>query len=225
MKASDPPLKRGEAKQYMRRRYFLLCGIIAPLGIFGSIAEDVAEKEKFFFDQNLLYFARDIRSTSMDRLMAAITHAGSGIALGVLCTVAVLFLLRNREHVAAWFIVTCLTGAAMLNQICKHLFARARPDLWVSALPETSFSFPSGHAMNSMAMCAALVIVTWPGKWRGATLAFSAAFVPLVGASRLYWGVHYPSDIVAGWACAIAWVCAVKYVFDMRVTSSISQRF
>jgi undecaprenyl-diphosphatase len=159
----------------------------------------------------------------MDCLMAAITYAGSGIALGILCTVVLVLLLRNREHVAAWYFVTCFTGAAMLNQICKHLFARARPDLWVSALPETSFSFPSGHAMNSMAMCAALVIVTWPGKWRNATLAFSTVFVPLVGVSRLYWGVHYPSDIVAGWACAIAWVCAVKYIFDVRVTSSMPQ--
>lgn len=209
----------------MRRRYFLLCGIVAPLGIFGSIAEDVAEKEKFIFDQNLLYFARNMSSTSMDRLMAAITYAGSGIALSILCTVAFLLLLRNREHVGAWYVVTCFTGAAMLNQIFKHLFARTRPDLWVSALPETSFSFPSGHAMNSMAMYAALVIVTWPGKWRNATLAFSAVFVPLIGASRLYWGVHYPSDIVAGWACAIAWVCAVKYVFDMHSTSSISKIF
>lgn len=224
MKASDP-ISEQDTKRYIRRRSFLLCGVVAPLGVFGSIAEDVAEKEMFFFDQTLLYFARDINSTPMDRLMAAITHAGSGIALGILCTVAVLILLRNREHVAAWYIVTCFTGAAMLNQICKHLFARTRPDLWVSALPETSFSFPSGHAMNSMAMCAALVIVTWSGKWRNATLAFSAVFVPLVGVSRLYWGVHYPSDIVAGWACAIAWVCAVRYVFDMRTTSSISKTY
>jgi hypothetical protein len=51
MEVSDPPSERAEAKQYMRRRYFLLFGIVAPLGIFGSIAEDVAEQEKFFFDQ------------------------------------------------------------------------------------------------------------------------------------------------------------------------------
>jgi undecaprenyl-diphosphatase len=94
-----------------------------------------------------------------------------------------------------------------------------------SALPEKSFSFPSGHAMNAMAMCAALVIVTWSEKWRNATLAFSMVFVPLVGASRLYWGVHYPSNIVADWACAIAWACSVKYIFDMRTASSILRIF
>jgi hypothetical protein len=97
----DLSSEQGEAKQYMHRRYFLLCGIVAPLGISGIIAEDVAEKEKFIFGQNLLYFARNMSSTSMDRLMAAITYAGSGIALGILCTVAFLLLLRNREHVAA----------------------------------------------------------------------------------------------------------------------------
>jgi membrane-associated phospholipid phosphatase len=205
----------------MRQRCLLFFGIIAPLLVFGSLAEDVVEKKKFIFDLEALQFIHGCSSAFMDRLMAASTKAGSGLALAISCAVVVLLLLRQRERVAALYVLISLSGAAILNQLCKHIFARARPDLWISALPETSFSFPSGHAMNSMAFCAALIVISWSSRWRGLVLACSAVFVPLVGLSRLYWGVHYPSDIAAGWACAIAWVCTVKYVFDMRVMSPI----
>jgi membrane-associated phospholipid phosphatase len=212
---------RSEQSLLMRRRCLLFFGIIAPLLVFGSLAEDVVEKKKFAFDQEMLYFIHGGSSTVMDRLMAAITQAGSGIVLAISCAIAVLLLLRQRGRVAALYVVISFSGAALLNQLCKHIFARTRPDLWISALPETSFSFPSGHAINSMAMCGALIVVSWSSRWRGLVLACSAVFVPLVGVSRLYWGVHYPSDILAGWACAIAWICSVKYVFDMRAMSPI----
>jgi membrane-associated phospholipid phosphatase len=213
-----------EQALFIRQRYLLFCGIIAPLLLFGSLAEDVMEKQQFAFDQEVLYFIRAASSTFMDRLMYAFTQAGSGIALSLICAVAALLLFQQRERVAALYVVVSLSGAAALNQLCKHLFARARPDLWVSSLPETSFSFPSGHAMNSMAMCVALIVVSWPSRWRGLVLACSAVYVPLVGVSRLYWGVHYPSDIAAGWAFAIAWVCTVKYVFDMRAMLQMYSR-
>ena len=212
---------RSEQSLSMRRRYLLSCGIIAPLLVFGSLAEDVAEKEKFAFDLTALQFIHGASSGWMDRLMAASTEAGSGIGLGIGCAIVVLLLLRQRQRVAALFVLVSLPGAAILNLLCKLIFARTRPDLWISALPETSFSFPSGHAMNSMAFCAALIVISWSSRWRGLVLACSAVFVLLVGLSRLYWGVHYPSDIAAGWSCGIAWVCTVKYLFDMRAMSPI----
>lgn len=162
-------------------------------------------------------------SAAMDAAMALVTRAGSGPGLAMLCAIAVGVLLRGRNRAAALFLTVSLTGSAVLNQMLKAAFARARPELWLSALPETSFSFPSGHAMNTMALCAALVVVAWSGRWRAVVLASSMIFVFLVSLSRLYWGVHYPTDIIAGWACAIAWVCAIKYVFDRYWRSSAQQ--
>lgn len=219
MKPFELSSSRSQPPSPMRQGGLLVCGIIAPLLVFASLAEDVVEKEKFSLDLAALQFIHGSSSAFMDRLMAASTEAGSGLALAIGCAIVVLLLLRQRERIAALYVLISLPGAAILNQLCKHIFARARPDLWISALPETSFSFPSGHAMNSMAFCTALIVISWSSRWRGLVLVCSAVFVLLVGLSRLYWGVHYPSDIVAGWACAIAWVCAVKYVFDMRAMS------
>lgn len=203
-------------EQLINRRMLLVAGIIAPLGVFGSLAEDIVEKERFSFDKPALLYLHGHSSAFMDSIMTVMTNAGSGPVLFALCMLLAAILLARNNRTGAAYVATCLTGSALLNQACKHLFARARPDLWLSSLPETSFSFPSGHAMNSMALCAALVIVLWQGKWRVAALSCGAVFVLLVGISRLYWGVHYPSDIVAGWACGIAWTCSVKYVFDSR---------
>ncbi len=204
--------------QSINRRVLLLAGIVGPLGVFGGLAEDIVEKENFAFDNPTLLFLHGHSSAFMDKVMTVITEAGSGPALCILCILLTAMLLMQRNRTGAIFLASCLSGAALLNQACKHLFGRARPELWLSGLPETSFSFPSGHAMNSIALCAALVIIFWPTRWRMPVLACTSIFVLLVGISRMYWGVHYPSDIVAGWACGIAWVCSVKFLFDWRAT-------
>ncbi|HEU4665623.1 MAG TPA: phosphatase PAP2 family protein, partial [Dokdonella sp.] len=71
------------------------------------------------------------------------------------------------------------------------------------------YSFPSGHAMGSMTLACVLVLLCWWTRLRWPVLAAAAVLVVLVGASRIYLGVHYPSDILAGWAAAIAWTHAV----------------
>src|SRR5690606_20385315 len=104
---------------------------------------------------------------------------------------------RFRESI---FAAAALGGSALLNIATKQFFARARPALWESIAPETSYSFPSGHAMGSMTLAVVLVLLAWPTRWRWAALAAMAFFVAMVGLSRMYLGVHYPSDILAGWA-------------------------
>jgi undecaprenyl-diphosphatase len=120
----------------------------------------------------------------------------------------VLVLAWRRHAREALFAALATGGSALLNVAAKHAFARARPDLWLSIAPETTYSFPSGHAMGSMTLGAVAVLLAWRTRWRWPVLAASAVGVLLVGLSRVYLGVHYPSDILAGWAAALAWAVA-----------------
>ncbi len=102
-----------------------------------------------------------------------------------------------------------LVGSALLNLATKHLFARERPDLWVSIAPEDTYSFPSGHAMGSMTLAAvrdpagvAHALALAGGRGRPVP---SRCWWAL---SRVYLGVHYPSDILAGWTAASVWTVA-----------------
>ena len=81
-------------------------------------------------------------------------------------------------------------------------------DFWLALAPETTFSFPSGHAMGSMTLATVLVLLAWRTRWRWWVALPMLGFVLMVGLSRVYLGVHYPSDILAGWAAAAAWTVA-----------------
>ena len=94
----------------------------------------------------------------------------------------------------------------------KQLFARERPSLWASIAPEDNFSFPSGHAMGSMTLACVLVLLAWPTRWRWWVAGAMALFVPMVGLSRVYLGVHWASDVAAGWAAGAAWAVLVWMV-------------
>jgi membrane-associated phospholipid phosphatase len=85
-------------------------------------------------------------------------------------------------------------------------------------------AFPSGHAVASMALASAVLLLTWGTRWRIPALIGGALFVLSVGGSRLYFGFHHPSDVLAGWCLALAWVFAVDLVLDLRVTSALMTR-
>ena len=125
-----------------------------------------------------------------------------------------LFLLRKSRLFHAVFWIVAVSGAELLNLFAKHFYGRIRPDFWVSAVHETSYSFPSGHAMHSMAVVTALVGLTWRTRWRLPMIVFGAIFVVMVGLSRVYFGVHFPTDILAGWSAALAWVTGVHFIFQ-----------
>jgi membrane-associated phospholipid phosphatase len=202
---------------WLRRHYIQLLilfgGVLAPLYLFGMLAEDVVEKEIFSFDKPILLFIHSHANPLLDAVMIFFTRAGSAFALVPFNALVFLYLLWRRDRMQAVFWVLAVEGAALLNGLAKHIFARTRPDLWISALPETTFSFPSGHAMQSMAVAAGLVVLAWHSRWRWPVALIGACFVFLVGLSRIYLGVHFPSDILAGWAASLAWVIGLSVLF------------
>ena len=89
---------------------------------------------------------------------------------------------------------------------------RPRPTLWLSIRPEHTYSFPSGHAMDTAAVAVAVGFLLWPRQCLGSrlVLALAALFALGVGWARVYLGVHYPSDVLAGWAAAAGWVLLIQ---------------
>ena len=190
----------------------LFIALLLPLWLFGGLAEEVHEGEAFGFDQRLLQFAQSIHGPALDAVFLWFSKVGYlwGVVPADIVLVMLLSLLRRKRE--ALFAGVALAGSGILNVAAKHYFGRARPSLWESLAPESTYSFPSGHAMGSMTLAAVLVLLCWRTRWRWPVLVAMSAFVMMVGLSRVYLGVHYPSDILAGWAAALAWVIGVYAV-------------
>lgn len=186
----------------------LFVGVLVPLWGFVELAEEVHELEGFVFDDPLLLRAHALAGPGLDRFFIVVSSLGyrGVIVIDVLLT---LVLLACRRWRAAAYCAIAFTGSALLNLGSKRFFHRQRPSLWESVAPESSFSFPSGHAMGAMTLALAVVLLAWPTRWRRPVLWLALAFVLLVGASRVYLGVHYPSDVLGGWAAAAAWTIGV----------------
>ena len=197
-------------------RLVLLFGMLLPMWLFLELADEVHDGEALPFDEPMLLFARDVASDGLDRVFlffSAIGYEWGVIPVDVLLVVGLAIARRFRLSV---FTAIALAGSGLLNVATKQLFARERPTLWESISPESTFSFPSGHAMGSMTLACVLVVLAWPTRLRWWMIAAMAVFVPMVGASRVYLGVHYPSDILAGRAAAVAWVAALWLVLRDR---------
>ena len=199
-----------------RRIVLLLLGMLLPLWVFAELADEVHELEQFVFDDPILLRAHALAGPGLDGFFVAISRVGyeGVVAIDLLVVLTILAMRRWRE---ATFAAVAFVGSALLNLGAKQFFQRDRPTLWESISPEDSFSFPSGHAMGSMTLAATLVLLAWPTRWRWPVLALMALFAVLVGYSRVYLGVHFPSDILAGWMAGAAWVVSAYLALFHRV--------
>ena len=197
-----------------QRLLLAFIGIGLPLWGFGELVEDLRAGEVFFFDDPLLDLAHQMARAGFDRFFLLASAAGyTGVIVADILLVALL-VLRRRPHEGV-FVAVAVVGSMLLNIAAKHVFGRIRPALWQSIAPETSFSFPSGHAMGSITLAWVVVLLWWHLRgpraraWRWPVAVLALAFTLAVGLSRIYLGVHFPSDILAGWAAASVWTVGV----------------
>jgi undecaprenyl-diphosphatase len=102
-----------------------------------------------------------------------------------------------------------MAGASLVFRLLKVVLDRSRPPLADRLVAETNESLPSGHATMSVVVVGTIVVLTWAGRgaWaRAAMVAAAAAWIGAVGATRVYLGVHWVSDVLAGWAVGAAWL-------------------
>lgn len=202
----------GLFRQHGWRIALLFVGLLLPLWAFVELADEVHELEAFYFDDPLLWRAHDLAGPALDRFfvfMSAIGYQWGVVPVDIALTLGLLVARRWRE---AMFAGVSFAGSALLNLATKQFFQRGRPSLWESIAPEHTFSFPSGHAMGSATLAMAVILLCWHTRFRWGVVALAGLFVLAVGASRIYLGVHYPSDILGGWAAGTAWVAGVYLV-------------
>jgi undecaprenyl-diphosphatase len=179
--------------------------ILVPLAVFAKTAQEVWTEGGFGIDRPTLLFIHQYASPTLDRVMVAITTLGGVFSLPfITLAVCALFWLRLHRRWAV-FLFVAVAGAGALMLTIKALFHRVRPHLWVSPAPETDYGFPSGHSITSVSFFLALVLLAWPTRYRWPALLLGATGSLLVGLSRLYLGVHYPSDVIAAWAVGVLW--------------------
>ena len=187
------------------RVFLFFIGVLLPLWGFGELADELREGEAFPFDAPVLQLAHAMGRDGFDRFFILLSALGYQWGVVPFDALLVLWLGLKRWLREGLFAGVAVVGSALLNLGAKQLFARERPSLWESIAPETTYSFPSGHAMGSMTIGWVVVLLAWHTRWRLPVLAGAAGFTVLVGLSRVYLGVHYPSDILAGWAAGFAW--------------------
>ncbi|MBZ9715417.1 phosphatase PAP2 family protein [Deinococcus multiflagellatus] len=186
----------------------LFLGILLPLIVVGLIAEDLLEGQSFAFETPFLLALHSQATPILDQLALLFTAAGGAAVIAPLSALILAVLWRTRHRLATFWGLS-VAGAAGLNLVMKVLMHRSRPDLWPRLVQEHDASFPSGHSMYSAAFVTALILLAWRTPYRWPALILGSAFSGLVGVSRLYLGVHYPTDVVGGWLTGAAWVLGV----------------
>lgn len=200
----------------------LLIGVYLPLQVFGLLAVEVWENEGGFpWDMPILMAIHETARVQLDIFAVTLTKFGSIVIVYPFVAAIALVLLFYKRWRSLTYLLIVVLGSTLINRTTKELMHRVRPHLWESSYPpELSYAFPSGHAMTSMALVAALVILTWGSFWRLPILIIGSLFVLAIAWTRLYLGVHFPSDILAGWMVSIAWAIGVSLLIKPHLTKA-----
>jgi len=182
----------------------------AALAAFVGIAKVVLEGFTQPWDESVLRAVAAARTPLLTRVALQVTMLGGGVVLVVIVSVGALFLWLTRHRYSAYLLIASSLGAFLLNMLLKDVFERPRPLVVTALAPVATSSFPSGHAMSSMAAYGAIALLLGRLEPRRAArvLVWTIAvlLVVAIGASRVYLGVHYPSDVLGGFAAGLAWI-------------------
>jgi undecaprenyl-diphosphatase len=194
-------------------RNYILGGMVLGLSfmlLFAKLAEDLINNELRQFDQIVINVVRLTDSPWTTKIMKAITTMGSPEMMILLGLIVLFFLFKIKKHY--WdsvMIITAFAGSWIMDELLKLDFHRSRPDI-AQLVKVTGYSFPSGHAMVSFALYGMIAYLMWinfkSGKLRYSLTALFILLVFLIGLSRIYLGVHYPSDVLAGFAAGGFWL-------------------
>ena len=203
------PIKQILKQHNVARLIAALIIFWAPIVLFSTLAGEVMEKESIYFDAVLLRWIHAFSTPFLDNLFLFFTSLGNTIFVATVAVIAIGYLLYKKQHAHMFLLLFGVGGAALSNVVLKLMFQRDRPALWDQLITETSYSFPSGHAMVSGAFIICLIVMTWRTRWRLPVLIAGGVVMGMIGLSRVYLGVHYPTDVAAGWLASSIWIMIV----------------
>lgn len=172
----------------------------------------LVEKRMDHIDQLIMEGIHEFYAPTLTKIALVITYLGTGKFYVMLCLFLFWFLFKKRNYIEIFALVTTLLGGYGLNELLKAIIQRERPNLY--EVIETGFSFPSGHAMVSLCfygMAAHLITrKAKKSKWRWEIWTLAGLLIAAIGLSRIYLGVHWFSDVVAGFIDGSIWlICCI----------------
>jgi membrane-associated phospholipid phosphatase len=187
-------------------------GVLLPLCVFVWLAEAVSNRRDLAWDAAILRLLHHSATPWCDRIMVFVARSGQIDVVVVFAVLGVVVLKHERKMGDALFLTLAIVGVVIVNLLVRTVVQRHQSELWGTFAPTFNFGFPGSQAADTLAIVLAFAILGWPTPWRWPIIVPGVVYVLAVGVSRIYLGVHYPSDIVAGWALALAWVTAVSFV-------------
>lgn len=194
-----------------------IIGLIS-LFAFSFMAFFVSANKVVQFDSTIITFVQGFENSALTVVMKVFTFIGDTKSVIVLSILVIIFLYVVLKHrVELILFIAAIIGSAVLNQLLKYSFQRARPELH-RLIEIDSYSFPSGHAMNAFTVYTIISFLLWrhiPSRTgRILLIIISALMIFTIGISRIYLGVHYPSDIIAGYFASGCWLGMAIWFFQ-----------
>jgi hypothetical protein len=208
------------AREKPKRRHRFLPGAIGTTGgvalaavafwFFGKQAEDVVEGTAQHYDDKIMDAVHRIDDPAVTKVLHAVTQLGSHAAIGAAAGVTALAMLKQGRRDDAWTVVVSTGGAMAINTILKNIFQRRRPQELARRIKlPASHSFPSGHSLLSAAtypIVAHHFVQNRSVAVQGTVHTLVGMAILSVGFSRVYFGVHFPSDVFGGFAAGFGWL-------------------
>ena len=200
---------------------WLVVGLAASTFVtwaFFELADEVLEGDSRAFDRAVLLWIHDNFPDWLDGPMRLATALGYYYVVVPLLAAAVILFYLKGWRLSAVLLVVSTGGSIVLTTVLKAVFQRTRPELFESGYQASFYSFPSGHATVAVGLYGMLTVILayrLRGAARWAVAACGLLVVLLIGLSRLYLGVHYPTDIIAGYLSALLWLVCVGGLYAL----------
>jgi undecaprenyl-diphosphatase len=202
-------------------RSFFWIGLTAlAFGVFIDITKDMLEGEVGFLDQSILLAIGKIRAPWMTVAAVDLTALGSVTLVCLFSAFTVITLLMLHDKAGTLQLLSALGGASLWTALTKHTIERTRPEVIPHLVEVSGYSYPSGHSLVAASAYMTIAILACrylhSARARIAILSMAALMIVLVGLSRAYLGVHYPTDVASGIALGGAWAFVLAGVFSLK---------
>ncbi len=192
--------------------------LIIFIGSFILISFLMEMEKLVLFDNRIISYVQGLESQPLTTIMKFFSFIGDTVPVIVITLLSAFFLYRVLHHRRELvLLMITMIGSTLLNVLLKHLFQRARPDINQIAFEE-GFSFPSGHSMAAFSLYGILTFLLWrhidTRVGRGTLLTVNGLMILIIGLSRIYLGVHYPSDVIGAYTASGFWLFSVIWYYQ-----------